>query len=419
MEESPSGVSEDEISDEPTKSEKQGASAVKTGSHSITIVDRQPKDNAQINTFLVGDSLLRPVRTLFFKNGAVRTMPGARIRDISDFVSTIQPRSYTSVYLLVGRNDCASRYSKTSQMVNDYSDLIDSAKNITDDVYVISVPPRLDKDLNGRKIQDLNNAMSKLCADKSVHFLDYFRQFWLDDKSLDRPLLADDGFHLSDKGVQLLLRVIENATPGVLSTSSDFASNTRESRYPRQQTYALATGQSSRPRPPQHTVQQYERVVHSPPKSREAKYNTSDWPTPREAHNRDSYNNQRSHGGASASDGWNGKYSQSDRNRYDRHNEARQGQWSDVRSHKRRDDGYSRQEDFYYDYDAWPHHVRCWWCGDSMHSSGDCVHRRDADCSYRGSEACRHCGNYGHRDRDCALLSNQYYRLSNISDEYY
>ena len=126
-------------------------------------------------TVLVGSSLVRDIDENKLYNTKVVCIPGGKINDIKDKISSMptQPK-LERIVLVVGGNDCSSRDHEPQRplmdLVDGYSDLIKCAQEVAVAVTVSSVCPRNSGDEVAERISALNAGLKVLCDDLRFFF---------------------------------------------------------------------------------------------------------------------------------------------------------------------------------------------------------------------------------------------------------
>lgn len=117
------------------------------------------------------------------------------------------------VFIMIGINDIGKGLS-TDEIIINYSGILSSIEKDAPDttVYVESVLP-INRDIfktstNEKQITDLNSALSKLCEDSGVKFINLYPLFTVNQNKLN-PDYTQGGLHINGKGYLVWSEVIK------------------------------------------------------------------------------------------------------------------------------------------------------------------------------------------------------------------
>lgn len=162
----------------------------------------------KVEALLVGDSMIRHLDKTFQNKDRRKRMrvcfPGARVNDIVDridreFVST---KVDSTVIVHVGTNDIG--YKRSEELLAGYRRLIEKMKDSGRRCIISGILPRLGAGQEWKsRALCVNDRVRKLCSLEDIRFLDLWTEFQ------NRDLFADDGVHLSRKGVEVFSAGLE------------------------------------------------------------------------------------------------------------------------------------------------------------------------------------------------------------------
>jgi hypothetical protein len=129
--------------------------------------------------------------------------------------------------LVAGTNDLSEVKENTtnSNIISNFTKLLETAKNKAEAVCVSSICPRLDRDAPLETLETLNANIQVLCEEKECSFIDSTASFILNDGSInDGYLIAGKGPTLSAGGTNKLARNLKlqltNPSSNVAKTTS-------------------------------------------------------------------------------------------------------------------------------------------------------------------------------------------------------
>ena len=176
--------------------------------------DREGPERANVNAglskgkaeaLLVGDSMVRHLDKTFQNKDRRKRMrvcfPGARVNDIVDRIDREIGNTNvdSTVIVHVGTNDVG--YKRSEVFI---AELIEKMKVSGRRCLILGILPRLGAGQEwGSRAIGVNDKVRKLCNLENIRFLDFWTEFQ------NRDLFANDGVHLSRKGVDLFSASLE------------------------------------------------------------------------------------------------------------------------------------------------------------------------------------------------------------------
>ena len=165
--------------------------------------------DAKAEALLIGDSMVRYLDRTFQNKDRRKRMrvcyPGARVNDIVDRIdSEIEVTNVDSnVIVHVGTNDVGQKRSE--ELINSYRRLIQKMKDSGRKCMISGILPRLGAGQEwGSRALGVNERVRRLCISENIRFLDLWRDFQ------KKEFFAEDGVHLSRKGVELFSTGLES-----------------------------------------------------------------------------------------------------------------------------------------------------------------------------------------------------------------
>ena len=160
------------------------------------------------SNLVLSDSILRDVDHNKLDDTTMIVMPGAKIAALHNRLKDYHGSSFNSVTFHVATNDLEGikdDQDKLQDVVNEYSELIDDSKAISETVVVSSICPRLDE-INDL-VQPFNEALKSICDEcPKVSFIDNTPSFTLGDGKINDGYIWKNGPHLTRPGVNCLAR---------------------------------------------------------------------------------------------------------------------------------------------------------------------------------------------------------------------
>ena len=161
--------------------------------------------SSTLDTVLFGNSLVKYF-TPTEECDRVEAVRGACIQDVMDMIQEHPSKSVDNVVVVVGTNECSSDDLNTADIIDNFGELIDRAKQTArKSVVISSIPPRTDSKYAQQKTEEVNVTLGRLCDTRDVKFVDNDDTFFHRNGLVDRKLLAVDQLHLSNYGQQQLM----------------------------------------------------------------------------------------------------------------------------------------------------------------------------------------------------------------------
>ena len=162
-------------------------------------------------SLLVGDSTIKDIDEKKLKNTKVICLQGGRIDAVHEVIQT-RPDKYDTVTMCVGSNDCTDDLEDLDTLIPKYKDLINSAQRLVthpNQIVVSSVLPRCKEPEVQEFIDDFNEDLKKLSAEKGATFIDNDKEFKLLNKAPNEALFLSDGIHPTFKATNSLARSLK------------------------------------------------------------------------------------------------------------------------------------------------------------------------------------------------------------------
>ena len=134
-------------------------------------------------TLLIGDSLIRDIERSKPVNTSVRSLSGAKIKDISNSLSRDENR-YKKVVICAGTNDCSRDNFNIDTVAEQFGELLQVATDKVagvDNVLVSSIPPRTDNVAHQQRVEELNTALQDLAIKAGANLVSNDKSFRLAD----------------------------------------------------------------------------------------------------------------------------------------------------------------------------------------------------------------------------------------------
>ena len=158
--------------------------------------------DAKSLTLLAGNSLLRDVSAVGIDTIAVRRKSGATLEDIGDMIEEVSHDDNLDVtkIVIVGGTREAMGNVPANEIKENMELLVQKAKTVTPSVTVSSVLP-CSKGANPEQLAEVNSAITHLCDDMNVIFVDHESNLTFRNGDGDTSAFHADGIHLSASGV--------------------------------------------------------------------------------------------------------------------------------------------------------------------------------------------------------------------------
>ena len=177
---------------------------------------------------IIDSSIIRDIDSSKVENTLIKAIPGATISDIREDLDSYDEH-FNSLTLVCGGNDIDNAcsldleeeecddYVDLNEVKNDFSNLIDLAKEKARNVIVSSVIPRYrpSKPQLVGKIDLMNSALQMLCGEKNVSFINNDTNFKLPDETINEGFFYEDReeegawIHLNKQGTNRLAKNLE------------------------------------------------------------------------------------------------------------------------------------------------------------------------------------------------------------------
>ncbi len=166
-------------------------------------------------SFIIGDSMLRDIKSSMFANTQVKSISGATASNVFDELNGRKDlHSYKDIVIHVGTNDVAKNIPLDETISSmEASITLIMVKAPTAQVHVSAVCPRT-KDQLQHKIDTLNTAFKDLANRLDCNFIDSATQMVYRNGRVDETQLSD-GLHLSNRGTETLTSVLVDRVPGI------------------------------------------------------------------------------------------------------------------------------------------------------------------------------------------------------------
>ena len=158
---------------------------------------------------LIGDSLLRDVDQNQLVTNSVQSIPGAKIKDISNKISRDENR-YKNIVICAGTNDCTREINidataeHLSELLQVATEKVASVGNET----ISSIPPRTDNVKRQQRVEELNTVLQDMTTKAGANFLSNDKSFRLADGQPNDGCLHNYGVHLNKPGTARMIRNI-------------------------------------------------------------------------------------------------------------------------------------------------------------------------------------------------------------------
>ena len=135
-------------------------------------------------TLIVGSSIVRDMTESRLENTDIVCIRGGGIKDVAKCVSEKSAGIYNNLVLMVGCNDCDTRYPAAKKTPADqYRSLIKLSKEKSASVTVSC--PRISPAEVMAQIDSINAGLQVICTEENVRFVDNTPIFYLQDNSIN------------------------------------------------------------------------------------------------------------------------------------------------------------------------------------------------------------------------------------------
>ena len=172
----------------------------------IHVSSQEPKSHG---TLLLGSSIIRDVDATKLVATKCVSISGGGIKDIHAALDKYPAlHKFGNITLAVGGNDCDNLEQEgndVTPLIEQYRELIESAKMRADTITISSVCPRNKPGPVSERIAALNAGLTTLCKDLDVTYVDNDDVFYLRDGSLNNGFLLPDNVHLTPAATSRLV----------------------------------------------------------------------------------------------------------------------------------------------------------------------------------------------------------------------
>ena len=174
--------------------------------------------NSPAETLIIGSSILKNIRRKGLVNTDIKTLRGAKINDVSNYISTTNIKQYKKIVLLIGGNDASANRSP-STVQEDYESLLLQIRSKCHKQCALSIsglPPR--RDVN---VQKINTILFNMCEHFNLQFIpQYFSFYYKGTYDVNEELYTKDRIHINMRGTSVLLHNINKYVPILASKSN-------------------------------------------------------------------------------------------------------------------------------------------------------------------------------------------------------
>ena len=176
----------------------------------LSDIPKQTVESKSHGTLLLGSSIIRDVdETKLVATKCISISSGC-IKDIHSALDKLPDSDKLgNITIVVGGNDCDQPDYDVTKLIDQYRELIESAKMRADTVTVSSVCPRNKSGTTSERIVALNTGLQTLTTDTGVHYADNDTAFYLRDGTLNEGFLLPDQVHLSPAGTNRLVKNLD------------------------------------------------------------------------------------------------------------------------------------------------------------------------------------------------------------------
>ena len=159
-------------------------------------------------TVVLGSSIIRDIDPNKLVATKCVCISGGLIKDVQTELDNFPPHCQLSrAVLVIGGNDCdnSGAGGDVTDILEQYKDLINTAKSIANSIAVSSVCPRNKSPEVTERISSLNAGLQALCSDLDVEYVNNNPSFYLQDGSLNDGYLLPDNVHLTQAATNRLV----------------------------------------------------------------------------------------------------------------------------------------------------------------------------------------------------------------------
>ena len=201
----------------------------------------------QNKSLILGSSIIRNIDEKKLDNTEIRCLRGAKVKDLNKELQQAKSagKKYTQIILLGGGNDAAQKPEDIDleSVLECYECAINTAKDMSSNIAIAAIPPRLQPAHALGHITALNANLVALAEEMGVSFLDNSEQFFLHNKEVNDGYLFDQ-VHLNIKGSNKLAQSmgLTSNTSDPLDISSIYATQTKPSTWTNRSLKYVAPG---------------------------------------------------------------------------------------------------------------------------------------------------------------------------------
>ena len=157
---------------------------------------------------VLGSSIIRDIDPNKLVATKCVCISGGLTNDVQTELDNFPPHCQLSrAVLVIGGNDCdnSGADGDVTNILDQYKDLINTAKSIANSIAVSSVCPRNKSPEVTEHISSLNAGLQALCFDVDVEYVNSNPWFYLQDSSLNDRYLLPDNVHLTQAATNCLV----------------------------------------------------------------------------------------------------------------------------------------------------------------------------------------------------------------------
>ncbi|XP_033113748.1 uncharacterized protein LOC117114252 [Anneissia japonica] len=158
-------------------------------------------------TLIIGDSMLKHIKTRGLWNASVKTLRGYTVQQVSSALKELDVSQVKNVIVHAGTNDCSNLNYNKEELMKDYNELISSLKpRISGKVFLSGICPRLDDPHINVRVLETNEELKSRYKDD---FIDNSKAF-LCRYGLDASKFVYHGLHLNKYGTFALIKSLNS-----------------------------------------------------------------------------------------------------------------------------------------------------------------------------------------------------------------